>query len=48
MDREDVEKARVETLLSGVQGMRVRGGELENLEKRACHNEMGKGKNRTL
>ncbi len=42
MEREGVETAGVEGLMSGVQRMGIRGGKTENLEKRGCGSELGK------
>jgi len=38
MEREGVEKAGVEGLTCGVQGMEIAGGKAENLEKRGYRN----------
>jgi hypothetical protein len=40
MERERVEKAGVEELMGGVQGMGIGGGKAENLEKRGCGEKM--------
>ena len=40
MEWEDVEKAEVENLTSGVQGTGMRGGKAEDLEKRGLNKEM--------
>jgi hypothetical protein len=36
MEREGIEKAGFEGLMSGVQGMGIRGGKAENLEKKGA------------